>query len=96
MFFVRQKAYKDSLLSREQNKLADQDVSLKKTTSNAVSFKNDGTLHGDLMGSREKEIKIMTLKLNEMSSERKQIVLKQVEKVGISQNQPRLIIVFYL
>ena len=67
MLFVRQKAYKDSSLSREQIKLADQDVSLKKTTSKTVSFKNDDTIHGDLMGSNEQENKIMTLKLNKMS-----------------------------
>ena len=56
-----------SLLHR---KLAGQDVSLKKTTSKTVSFKNDDTVHGDLMGSKEQENKIMTLKLNEMSSEK--------------------------
>ena len=62
----------DSLLIKEQSKLADPEVTTKKKpTSKTVSFKSDEAVHEDLVGSKELESKIVTLKSNDISSEKK-------------------------
>ena len=62
----------DSSLSKEQSKLADLEVTIKKKpTSKTVSFKSDEAVHEALVGSKELESKIVTLKSNDISSEKK-------------------------
>ena len=62
----------DSSLSKEHSKLADLGVTTKKKpTSKTVSFKSDKAVHEDLVDSKELESKIVTLKSNDISSEKK-------------------------
>ena len=66
------KTITDSSLSKEQSKLADPEVTtMKKPTSKIVSFKSDEAVHEDLVGSKELESKIVTLKSNDISSGKK-------------------------
>ena len=62
----------DSSLSKEHSKLTDPEVTTKKKpTSKTVSFKSDEAVHKDLVGSKELESKIVTLKSNDISSIKK-------------------------
>ena len=66
------KTITDSSLGKEQSELADPEVTTrKKPTSKTVSFKSDEAVHEDLVGSKELESKIVTLKSNNTSSEKK-------------------------
>ena len=66
------KTITDSSLSQEQSKLADPVVTTrKKPTSKTVSFKSDEAVYEDLVGFKELESKIVTLKSNDISSKKK-------------------------
>ena len=69
---IDRKTITDSSLSKEQSKLADLEVTTKKKPiSKTVSFKSDEAVHEEFVGSKELESKIVTLKSNDISSEKK-------------------------
>ena len=71
-YLLDRKTITDNSLSKEQSKLADLEVTTKKKpTSKTVSFKSDEAVHEDLVGSKELGSKIVTLKPNDISSEKK-------------------------